>query len=119
MMLGSGIEMSTIGEFALKIRKKMPLEALLFFMHHIWLAIIGLTMLVVIGTGIQYGLHKYALVMTLGLFVLFLVPIAAIGQNIVRNIEDVRKVLCGIPLLIVGMFQTTAAIIVYTKASIY
>lgn len=111
--------MSLISEFALKIRKKMPLEALLFFMYHIWLAIIGLTMLVVIGTGIQYGLHTYALVMTLGLFVLFLVPIAAIGQNIVRNMEDVRQVLCGIPLLIVGMFQTMAAIIVHTKAMIY
>lgn len=111
--------MALIGEFVSKVKKKMPLEALLFFLYHIWLSVIGLTMIVVIGTGIQYGLHTYTLVMTLGLFVLFFVPIAAIGQNIVRNMKDVRRVWCGIPLLIVGIIQTVAAIIGHAKVMVY
>jgi len=111
--------MDLIGELVLKVREKMPLEALLFFMYHIWLVVIGLTMIVVIGTGIQFGLDIYALVMTLGLFVLFFVPIVSIGQNIVRSRKDVRKVLCCVPLLIAGMFQTMIAMINHTKVMIY
>ncbi|ABE52707.1 Hypothetical protein Mbur_1821 [Methanococcoides burtonii DSM 6242] len=88
-------------------------------MYHIWISVIGLTMIVVIGTGIQYGLHTYTLVMTLGLFVLFFVPITAIGQNIVRNMKDARRVWCCIPLLIVGIIQTMAAIIGHAKVMVY
>ena len=111
--------MALIGEFVSKVKKKMPLEALLFFMHHIWISVIGLTMIVVIGTGIQYGLHTYILVMTLGLFVLFFVPITAIVQNILKNMKDARRVWCCIPLLIVGIIQTMAIIIGHAKVMVY
>ena len=111
--------MDLIGKLVLKVREKMPLEALLFFMHYIWLVVIGLTMIVVIGTGIQFGLDIYALVMTLGLFVLFFVPIVSIGQNIVKSRKNVRKVLCYVPLLIAGMFQTMITITAHTKVMIY
>ncbi|ABE51979.1 hypothetical protein [Methanococcoides burtonii] len=104
-----------INNLILKFRKKMPLDALLFFMAHIWVTVILLTMFVMIVTKSQSDLRIYALVMTLGLFILFLVPIATIGQNIVKNRRDIRKVLYYIPLLICGMFHTIIVIIGHTR----
>lgn len=103
-----------INDLILKVRKKMPLDALLFFIAHIWAAIIVLTIFVVIVTKTQSDLKIYALVMTLGLFILFLVPIISIGQNIVKNRRDIRKVLYYVPLLIAGMCQTIIVIIGHT-----
>ncbi|MCM1987675.1 hypothetical protein [Methanococcoides seepicolus] len=103
-----------INDLILKVRKKMPLDALLFFIAHIWAAVIILTIFGMIVTKSQSDLKIYALVMTLGLFILFLVPIAAIGQNIVKNRRDIKKVLYYVPLLIIGMFQTIIVIIGHT-----
>ncbi|MCM1986301.1 hypothetical protein [Methanococcoides seepicolus] len=103
-----------IDNLVLKVRTKIPLDALLFFIVHIWVAVIILTIFGMIMTKSQSDLDIYALVMTLGLFILFLVPISFIGQNIVKNRRDIRKVLYYIPLLIIGMFHTIIAIIGHT-----
>ena len=97
----------------------MPLEALLFVLQHIWLAVFVLTLGISIGSGIIFGLDIVALVMTLVLFVLFFVPIVSIGQNIVQNRKDVRKVLCCVPLLIAGAYQTMSAAVGYTEVMLY
>ncbi|MDI9394869.1 MAG: hypothetical protein QM426_05380 [Euryarchaeota archaeon] len=97
----------------------MPLEALLFVMQHIWVAIFVLTLGISIGTGITFGLDIVSLLITLGMFVLFFVPIASIGHNIVQSRKDIRKVLCCVPLLITALYQTTVVVLGYTKFMIY
>lgn len=97
----------------------MPLEALLFFMTHIWLVVLGLTAVSVIGLGINFMLDMYVLVITLGLFVLFFVPTVAIVQNIVSSREDFRRSLCCVPLLIAGIYETMTATIGHTKIMLY
>lgn len=97
----------------------MPLEALLFVMQHIWLAIFVLTLGISIGTGITFGLDIVALVITLGMFALFFVPIVSISQNIVQSKKDIRKVLCCVPLLIAAVYQTTVVMSGYTKVMLY
>ncbi|MDD3316462.1 MAG: hypothetical protein PHH67_02065 [Methanosarcina sp.] len=101
--------MNFIDRFILKVKKIMPLESLLFFLHYIWFAVFLLTI---------FG-DIVALVMTPGLFVLFFVPIVSIGQNIVQNKNDVRKVLCCVPLLIAGAYQTITAVAGYTRVMNY
>jgi len=108
-----------ISHLILKVKKKMPLEALLFILQHIWLAIFVLTLGISIGTGITFGLDIVALVITLGMFVLFFVPLVSIGQNIVQSRRDVRKVLCCIPFLIAAVYQTMVVVFGYTKFMIY
>lgn len=54
-----------INDLILKVRTKMPLDALLFFMGHIWAAVIFLTIFGMIVTKSQSDLEIYALVMTL------------------------------------------------------
>jgi hypothetical protein len=102
-----------------KVRRKMPLEALLFFMYHIWLIVIGLTAIAVIGTGIQFGLSIYLLFVTLFLFVLFFIPTASILLNIIRSKNNFKKVLCCAPILVIAIFQTMTSIFSHTKLMIY
>ena len=97
----------------------MPLEALLFVLQHIWLAVFVLTLGISIGTGINFGLDVVALLITLGMFVLFFMPIVSIGQNIVQSRKDIRKVLCCVPLLIAAVYQTLVVVFGYTKFMIY
>lgn len=111
--------MDFISHFILKVKKKMPLEALLFVMQHIWLAIFVLTLGTSIGSGITFGLDIVALMITLGLFVLFFVPLVSIGQNIFQNRKDIRKVLCCVPLLIAAVYQTIVVVFGYTKFMLY
>lgn len=101
--------MNFISRFILKVKKIMPLEALLFVLHYIWFAVFLLTI---------FG-DIVALVMTPVLFVLFFVPIVSIGQNIAQSRKDVRKVLCCVPLLIAGAYQTMTAVVGYTGVMIY
>lgn len=49
----------------------------------------------------------------------FFVPIVSIGKNIVQNRKDVRKVLCCVPLLIAGAYQTMSAAVGYTEVMIH
>jgi len=108
-----------ISHFISNVKEKMPLEALLFVMPHIWLAIFVLTLGISVGTGITFGLDIVALVITLGMFVLFFVPIISIGQNIVQSRKDIRKVLCCVPLLIAAVYQTMVVVFGYTRFMIY
>lgn len=101
--------MNFISRFILKVKNIMPLEALLFVLQYIWFAVFLLTI---------FG-NIVALVMTPALFVLFFVPIVSIGQNIVQNRKDVRKVLCCVPLLIAGAYQTMSAAVGYTEVMIH
>lgn len=101
--------MNFISRFILKVKKNMPLEALLFVLDYIWLSIVGLTV---------FG-DILALVMTPVLFVLCFAPIVSIGQNIVQSREDIRKVLCCVPLLIAGAYQAMSAVAGYTRVMIY
>lgn len=111
--------MDSISHFILKVKGKMPFEALLFVMQHIWLAIFVLTLGMSIGSGITFGLDIVALVITLGLFVLFFVPVVSIGQNIFQSRKDIRKVLCCVPLLIAAVYQTIVVVFGYTKFMLY
>lgn len=111
--------MDFIGQFLLKVKKKMPLEALLFVMQHIWLAIVVLTMGIAIGTGINFGLDLVALAITLGMLVLFFVPIVSIAQNVVQSRKDIRKVLCCVPLLIAAVYQTMVVVFGYARVMLY
>jgi len=108
-----------VSHFILKVKEKMPLEALLFVLQHIWLAVFVLTLGISIGTGINFGLDVVALLITLGMFVLFFMPIVSIGQNIVQSRKDIRKVLCCVPLLIAAVYQTLVVVFGYTKFMIY
>lgn len=49
----------------------------------------------------------------------FFVLIVSIGKNIVQNRKDVRKVLCCVPLLIAGAYQTMSAAVGYTEVMIH
>lgn len=97
----------------------MPFEALLFFIYHIWLFFMVLTAMLIIGTGIHFGLDIYLVLITLGLFILYLVPIASIVQNIIKNQKDIKKVTFCMPLLIVGILHTISAFAVQIKIVVY
>lgn len=101
----------------------MPLEAFLFVLQHILLAVFALALFgdIMISSVITPGLFGYILllILTPGLLILFFAPIVSIGQNIILNRKDVRKVLCCVPLLIVGVFQAINAVVAYTKIMIY
>lgn len=99
--------------------EKMPFEALLFYIYHIWLLVMVLTALLIIGTGIHFGLDISLVLITLGLFILYLVPIVSIVQNIIYNKKDTKKILCCIPLLIVGILHTISAFAVQIKIVVY
>jgi hypothetical protein len=109
----------SISHFILKVKGKMPFEALLFIMQHIWLAIFVSTLGISIGSGIIFGLDIVALVITLGMFALFFVPIVSISQNVVQSKKDIRKVLCCVPLLIAAVYQTIVVVFGYTKFMLY
>lgn len=99
--------------------EEMPLESLLFFIYHIWLFVIVLTAIIVIGTGIHVGLDIFLIIITLGLFTIYLVPIFSIIQNIVSNKKEIKKVLCCVPLLIVGTCHIITAFSVQIKIVMY
>lgn len=110
--------MSSIIQFISEFEKKIPLESLLFFIYHIWLFVMLLSAIIVIGFGIYSPLDIPLVLVTLELFLLYMVPIIAIVQNIVRSKKDLKKVLCCIPFLIVGIIHTLTAFAVHLKLMI-
>lgn len=115
--------MDFIGRVILKVKEKMPLEAFLFVMQHILFAVFALALFGSIMTSsvMTPGLFGYILLLILTpiLLFLFFAPIVSIGQNIIQNRKDVRKVLCCVPLLIVGIFQTISVVLGYAKFMTY
>jgi hypothetical protein len=97
----------------------MPLESPVFVMQHLLLVIIVLTIGMMMGTGVSFIQNIFVLSITLGAFILFVIPLASIVQNIFQSRKDVKKVLCSIPLLIAGIYQTMVAIFGYTKVMVY
>jgi len=99
------------------------LEALLFVLQHILFAVFALALFgdIMISSVITPGLFGYILLLILTpvLLILFFSPIISIGQNIIQNKKDVKKVLCCMPLLIVCVFQTINVVLGYTKFMIY
>lgn len=108
-----------IKEYMPNARMRMPFEALLFFTYHIWLFIMGLTAVIIIGTGIHVGLDIFLVLITVGLFIVYLIPIATIVQKIIENKKDVKRVLCCTPLLFVGIFHIISAFAVQIKIVMY
>lgn len=113
------IRMNVAESFLLKIKRKMPLEALLFVMQHLLLVSIILTAGIMTGTGGSFVSDISALLIILGVFILFFIPTAAVVQNILRSGKDGRRILCCIPLLIAGVYQTMIAVFGYTKVMVY
>jgi hypothetical protein len=111
--------MDSIAQFISEFGKKMPFESILFFTYHIWLFIMILSAILIIGTGIHSGLEVSLVLVTLGLFLLYIVPIVAIVQTIVRSRNDLKKVLYCMPLLIVGIIHTLTAFAVQIRIVMY
>ncbi|ADI75135.1 conserved hypothetical protein (plasmid) [Methanohalobium evestigatum Z-7303] len=111
--------MNTFGELILKIKMKIPLEALLFFIDHIWLVALNLTDIGAIDVGINFILDTYAFIVTLGLLILFFLPTVSIVHNIIRYRKDIIRVLCCVPLLIAGIVITMTATLRHTHYILY